>query len=72
MKALALILGLLPSALLAQIDINPMDGATNISFEEWRAMTRGKTVVYEIGGETFGHESYIGDNKVTIQLEDGS
>ncbi len=72
MKALALILALAPGALLAQSLPEMLSGAANISFEDWQAMTDGKTVVYEIGGKTYGYESYREKRHVTIRLDDGS
>ncbi|MBL1434924.1 MAG: hypothetical protein COB08_001815 [Rhodobacteraceae bacterium] len=72
MKVLALILALTPSALLAQNLPERLANAPSISLEDWRAMTEGKTVVYEIDGVTYGYESYLGANKVTIRLDDGS
>lgn len=72
MKAAALILALIPCALPAQNLVDRLAAEPIITFESWRALTRGKTVVYEIDGETFGYERYLGGNKVTIQLDDGS
>ncbi len=72
MKPLALILALAPAALAAQPLPEQLATAPNISEAEWRSMTNGKTVVYQIDGETYGYESYRGDNNVTIQLEDGT
>ncbi len=44
--------------------------APNISFEEWRDMTAGQTVVYEIDGNIYAYEAYRrGSNKVTIEVE---
>ena len=72
MKALTLILALMPSIAPAQSLLAQLAQATNISVDEWRALTKGKTVVYEVGGETIGYESYLGGGNVTIQLDDGS
>ncbi len=72
MKALALILALAPSTLLAQDLPERLANAPNISFEDWRTMTAGKTVIYEIDGITVGYESYLGEGKVNIRVEDGS
>lgn len=72
MKALALILALAPSALPAQSLSDQLATATNISFEEWRDLTKGNTVVYEVDGEIIGYESYLGNGNVTIRLDDGS
>jgi hypothetical protein len=68
MKALALILALGPVLAQAQ----GLTGAEEIGYEEWRAMTAGKTVVYQIDGKTFGFEHYHDGQKVTIQLADGT
>lgn len=72
MRALALILALTPSALPAQTLAERLAAEPVITFEAWRALTNGKTVVYEIDGETYGFERYLGGGNVTIQLEDGS
>lgn len=72
MKALAAILALTPSALPAQSLAERLAAEPIISFEAWRVLTNGKTVVYEIDGETYGYERYLGGGNVTIQLEDGS
>lgn len=72
MKAIALILALTPSVLPAQSLADKLAAEPNITFETWRALTKGKTVVYEIDGETYGYERYLGNGNVTIQLEDGS
>lgn len=72
MKVLALILALSPTITLAQNLSEQLATAPNISFEDWRTMTDGKTVVYEIDGETFGYESYRGEGNVTIRLGDGT
>jgi len=46
--------------------------APHIPAEEWRALTAGKTVVYEIDGEVFGYESYrTNSNQITMRLADG-
>jgi len=72
MKALALMLALCPSALPAQSLADRLAAEPVITVEAWRALTQGKTVVYEIDGETFGYERYLGGGNVTIQLDDGS
>ncbi len=72
MRALAVILALAPSAVPAQSLLEQLTNAPNISYEDWRAMTDRKTVVYEIDGETYGYESYRGGGNVTIRLADGS
>lgn len=72
MKVLPLILAFAPSALLAQTLPEQLANAPSISVEEWRRMTAGKTVVYEIDGSIFGYESYRGAGNVTIRLDDGS
>jgi len=72
MKALMLILALAPGVVAAQILPERLAAAPDISYEDWRAMTDGKTVVYEIDGQTYGYESYLGSGKVTIRLEDGT
>lgn len=72
MKALALILALAPAIASAQSFAERLSTAPDISGEDWRAMTAGKTVVYQIDGETYGYETYRGDDNVTIRLEDGT
>ena len=72
MKALALILALSPGALLAQSLNEQLASAETIGVVEWRELTQGKTVVYEVSGETIGYESYHSDGKVTIRLDNGS
>ncbi len=72
MRALAIILALAPGAVPAQSLFERLATAPDISYEDWQSMTDGKTVVYEIDGETYGYESYRGGDNVTIRLEDGS
>ncbi len=44
----------------------------NISFEEWQALTDGRTVVYQIDGQTFGYEAYrTNSNRVLFQTNTG-
>jgi len=63
---------LAPLAGNAQTLSERLAGAPNIPAEEWRALTAGKTVVYEIDGEVFGFEAYrANSNDVTIRLADG-
>lgn len=72
MKALILILALTPAIASAQSLAERLSTAPDISVENWRAMTAGKTVVYQIDGETYGYETYRGDGNVTIRLENGT
>ncbi len=72
MKALALIMVLAPALAHGQSLAERLETAPMISFEEWRDMTDGKTVIYEIDGQTFGYENYRGGNRVSIRLEDGT
>ena len=72
MKTLALILALLPTITSAQSLADRLATAPDISAQDWRSMTDGKTVVYQIDGQTYGYETYLGDGKVTIRLEDGT
>ncbi len=72
MRALSLILALAPGIAPAQNLPTQLAQAASISVDEWRALTKGKTVVYEVGGQTIGYESYLGNGNVTIQLDDGS
>ena len=72
MKAAALLLALSTCAAHAQSLPEQLAPLPNISFKDWRNLTLGKTVVYEINGETFSYEIYNGGSSVTIQLENGS
>ncbi len=72
MKILALLLALFPAVASAQSLLERLSAASNISFKEWQNLTAGKTVVYQIEGETYGYETYRGNGNVTIQLSDGS
>ncbi len=72
MKALAVILALLPVAASAQSLAERLASAPEISFSEWRDLTAGKTVVYQIDGETYGFERYTAPGKVSIRLTDGT
>lgn len=64
---------LLPLALPAQTLREQLAIAPEITFEEWRDMTAGQTVVYEIDGDTYAYEAYrLTSNGVYIKLEDGS
>ena len=72
MKALIFILALMPAISHAQSLRERLTNAPEISFADWKDMTAGKTVVYEIDGETFGYETYRGGGNVTIRLDDGS
>jgi len=71
-RALAL-LAFWPSVLPAQSLRDVLASAPEISFTEWQSMTAGKTVVYEIDGQTYGYEHYSpNSNAVKIQLDDGT
>jgi len=72
MKHLALILALAPFAASAQTLAEQLATQSSISFEDWRELTAGKTVVYQIDGETYGFERYVAPGKVKIQLADGT
>lgn len=72
MKALALILALAPSFASAQSLAEQLSSAPDISFQEWREMTIGKTVVYQIDGEIYGYERYVAPGQVTMRLADGT
>jgi len=72
MKVLALILAIAPTMAQPQTLAEILSTAPEISYEDWRDMTAGKTVVYQIFGKTFGFERYQNGNNVTIQLDDGS
>lgn len=72
MKALCLALALLPLAANAQSLPERLAKAPDITVEDWRSLTAGKTVVYEIDGEVYGYEFYRGNGNVTIRLQDGS
>lgn len=44
----------------------------NITFEEWQSLTNGRTVVYQVDGQTFGFEAYRADsNQVLFQTNTG-
>jgi len=73
MKRAVIFLALWPSALPAQNLSEALAAAPEISFEAWQNLTAGKTVVYQIDGQTYGYEHYSPDsNKVRIRLEDGT
>ena len=72
MKALAVILAFAPLAASAQSLAERLAVQPNISFAEWRDLTAGKTVVYQIDGETYGFERYVSPGMVTIRLTDGT
>jgi hypothetical protein len=71
-RALAL-LALWPGVLSAQSLQEALATAPEISFTAWQNMTAGKTVVYEIDGQTYGYEHYSPTtNNVQIRLDDGT
>ena len=72
MKYLALILALTPFAASPQSLTEQLAQRPSISFADWRELTAGKTVVYQIDGETYGFERYVAPGKVKIQLTDGT
>lgn len=50
----------------------PLSGAVDIPLEEWSAMSKGRTLVYRIGGEVWALEYYYpGTDRVALQLNDG-
>ena len=70
---LALLLSLFPLAAHAQSLRDRLITAPDIPVTEWRDMTAGKTVIYEIDGDLFGYEHYdANSDKVTFQLDDGT
>jgi len=65
-------LSLLPYAVVAQSLQESLAGAPDIPFAEWRDMTAGQTVVYEIDGNTYAYEAYRrGTNRIDIRLDSG-
>jgi len=72
MNRLAVILALAPSLATAQSLAERLADTPDISFLDWQDMTAGKTVVYQIDGETYGYERYAAPGKVTIRLTDGT
>ncbi len=69
-----LLTGALPAMtpLAAQTLPVPLAGAEEIPFEEWSAMSAGRTLVYRIDGEVWALEYYYpGTNRVALQLNDG-
>ncbi len=73
MKRALVLLALWPGALPAQSLKEALAAAPEISFTEWQSMTAGKTVVYEIDGQTYGYEHYNPTtNSVRIRLDDGT
>lgn len=48
-------------------------GMADIAKEDWRALVRGRTVTYSIGGEVWARETYdTGSDTVWIRLADGT
>ena len=73
MKHALALLALWPAGLAAQSLPEALATAPEIPFEDWQAMTAGKTVVYSIDGETYGYEHYSPTgNAVKIRLENGT
>lgn len=72
-QTVAVLALLFPLAAMGQSLSERLSDAPNIPFEEWREITAGLTVVYEIEGDIYGYEAYRrNSNRVTIQLQDGS